>query len=74
MVKNPPAMQEMQLLFLGQEDPLEKEMATHPSILAWKIPGTEELGGLMSRLSQRTGHDLATEQKHTVIISVETVC
>ena len=47
-VKNLPAMQEMQetwVLSLGQEDPLEKEMATHSSILAWRIPWTEELGG-----------------------------
>ena len=42
MVKNPPAKQEIQVLSLGQEDPLEKEMATHSSILAWKIPRTEK--------------------------------
>ena len=47
-VKNLPAMQETQVQFLGQEDPLEKEMATHSSILAWKIPWTEESGGLQS--------------------------
>ena len=46
MVKNPPAMQETWVLSLGQEDPLKKEMATHSSILAGKIPWTEELGGL----------------------------
>ena len=46
MVKNLPAMQEMQVLSLGQEDPLEEEMATHSSILAWRIPWREELGGL----------------------------
>ena len=46
MVKNPPAMQETWVLSLGQEDPLKKEMATHSSILAWRIPWTEELGGL----------------------------
>ena len=45
MVKNLPAMQETQVQFRGQEDLLEKEMATHPSILAWGIPWTEELGG-----------------------------
>ena len=45
---NLPAMQETQVLFLGQEDPLVKEMATHSSILAWKIPLTEEPGGLQS--------------------------
>ena len=46
MVKNPPAMQETWVLSLGLEDPLKKEMATHSSILAWRIPWTEELGGL----------------------------
>ena len=46
LVKNLPAMQEMQVLSLGQEDPLEEEMATHSSILAWRIPWREELGGL----------------------------
>ena len=47
-VKSLPAMQEMQVQSLGQEDPLEKEMATHSRILAWKIPWTEEPGGLQS--------------------------
>ena len=47
-VKNLPAMQETQVLSLGQEDPLEEEMATHSSILAWEIPWTEEPGGLYS--------------------------
>ena len=46
MVKNPPAMQETWVQSLGQEDPLEKDMATHSSILAWEITGTEEPGGL----------------------------
>ena len=46
MVKNPPAMQETQIQSLGQEDPLEKRMATHSGILAWKIPWTEEPDGL----------------------------
>ena len=46
MVKNPPAMQETQVRSLGQEDPLEKEMAIHSSILAWEITWTEEPGGL----------------------------
>ena len=45
---------------LGQEDPLEKEMATHPSILAWRVPWTEEPGGLQSMDPQRIGHDWAT--------------
>ena len=48
MVKNPPAMQETWVQSLGQENSLEKEMATHPSILAWEIPWTEEAGGLQS--------------------------
>ena len=47
-VKNPPAMQETLVRSLGQEDPLEKEMATHSSILAWKIQWTEETGSLQS--------------------------
>ena len=54
-VKNPPAMQETQVQSLGQEDPLEKEMATHSSFLAWRIPWTEEPGGLQSIESQRVG-------------------
>ena len=45
MIKNSPAVQEMQVRFLGQEDPLEKEITTHFSILAWEIPWTEEPGG-----------------------------
>ena len=57
MVKNPPAMQEIWVQSLGQEDPLEKEMKTHSSILAWRIPWTEEPGGLQSMGSQRVGHD-----------------
>ena len=46
MVKNPPAMQKTCVQPLGQEDPLEKEMATHSSVLAWRIPWTEEIGSL----------------------------
>ena len=60
VVKNLPAVQEtqeMQVLFLGQEYPLEEEMAIHSSILAWEIPWTEEPGGLQSMGSQRVGHD-----------------
>ena len=53
MVKNPPIMQETWVRSLGWEDPLEKEMVTHSSILAWKIPWTEEPGGLQSTWSQR---------------------
>ena len=56
-VKNLPAMQETWARFLGWEDPLEKEMATHSSILAWRIPWTEEPGGLQSTGLQRVGHD-----------------
>ena len=58
MVKNPPAMWETWVLFLGREDPLEKEMATHRNILAWEIPWTEEPDRLYSpQGSQRAGHD-----------------
>ena len=57
MVKNPPAIQETWVLSLGQEDSLEKGMVTHSSILAWRIPRTEEPGGLQSMGSQRVGHD-----------------
>ena len=57
MVKCLPAMRETQVRSLGQEDPLENEMATHSSALAWKIPWTEEPGRLQSVGSQRVGHD-----------------
>ena len=57
MVKSLPVMKETQVQFLGWEDPLEKEMATHSSIPAWKIPWTEEPGRLQSRGLQRVGHD-----------------
>ena len=57
MVKNLPAKQETRVRSLGQEDPLEKGMATHSSILAWRIPWTEEPGGLPFMGSQRVGHD-----------------
>ena len=56
MVKNPPVMHETQVWSLGQEGPLEKRMTTCSSILAWKIPWTEEPGGLQSIASQRVGH------------------
>ena len=56
-VKCLPAMQETWVRSLGQEDPLEKEMATHSSTLAWKIPWTEKPGRLQSMGSQRVGHD-----------------
>ena len=57
LVKNLPAMQETQARSLGQEDPLEKEIATHSSILAWRILWTEEPGRLQSMGWQRVGHD-----------------
>ena len=56
-IKRLPAMRETRVSTLGWEDPLEKEMATHSSILAWRIPWTEEPGGLQSMGSQRVGHD-----------------
>ena len=56
-VKRLPTMQETQVQSLGQEDPLEKEMATHSSILAWKIPWTEEPSRLQSVELQRVRHD-----------------
>ena len=60
MVKSLPAVQETRVQSLGREDSLEKEMATHSSILAWRIPWTKEPGGLVSVRSQRVGHDRAT--------------
>ena len=56
-VKRLSTMRETRVQSLGQEDPLEKEMATHSSTVAWKIPWTEELGRLQSMGSQRVGHD-----------------
>ena len=57
MIKNLPVMWETQVLSLGWEDSLEKGMATHSSILAWRVPWTEEPGGLQSMGSQRVRHD-----------------
>ena len=57
MLKTLPAMWETPFQSLGREDPLEKGMVTHSSILAWRIPGTEEPGGLQSMGSQRVKHD-----------------
>ena len=65
MVKNPCAMQETCVRSLGWENPLEKEMATYTSILAWEIPLTEEPGGLQTVGSQRVRCDLATKQQQT---------
>ena len=60
-VKNPPAVQVTWVRSLGWEDPVEKEMASHSSILAWRTPWTEEPGGLQSVGSQRVRHDRVTE-------------
>ena len=60
-VNNLPAMQEIQVRSLGGEDPLEKGMPTHSSILVWEIPRTEEPGRLQSMGLQRVGHDLVTK-------------
>ena len=62
-VKNPPAMQEMWVRSLGREDPLEKELATLSSTLAWRIPWTEEPGGLQSMGSQES--DTTEQLTHT---------
>ena len=64
-LKRQPAMQETWVRSLGQEGPLEKEMATHSSILAWRIPWMEEPGGLQSTGSQRVRHDWATSLTHS---------
>ena len=63
-VNNPPAMWETWVQSLGWEASLEEGMATHSSILAWRIPVTQELGGLQSMESQRVGHDWATKQEN----------
>ena len=71
-VKNPSAMQEtqeMQVRFLGQEDPLEEDMKTHSSILAWEIPWREGPGGLQSIGSRRVGHDWAHGQEPTLLFT-----
>ena len=65
MVKNLPAMQETWVQSLGKEDPLEKGMATHSSILAWKTQWTEEPGGLQSTVSQRVRYDFLTNSTNT---------
>ena len=57
IVKSSPAMKETWVRLLGWEDPLEEVIATHSSILAWRIPQAEEPGGLQSTWSQRVGHD-----------------
>ena len=62
-------MQETRVRFLGQEDPLEKEMATHSSILAWEIPWTEEPGRLQPMGLQRVGCDLVAKQQQASTVS-----
>ena len=62
MVKRLPTTREPWVQSLGWEDPLEKEMATHSSVLAWKIPWVEDRGRLQSMGSQRVGHDRVTSQ------------
>ena len=57
MVRNLPARWETRVQSLGQEDPLEKGMVTHPSVLAWRIPWTEEPGGLQTTVLQRVKYD-----------------
>ena len=64
MVKNLLVVQETRVQSLDQEDPLEKEIATQSSILAWRIPWTEEPGGLQSMGLKRVGYDLVTEQQY----------
>ena len=67
IVKNLVAVWETWIRSLGQEDPLEKGMATHSSILPWRIPWTEEPGGLRSMGLQRVRHDLVTKQKQQLM-------
>ena len=69
-VKCLPAKRETQVSSLGQEDPLEKAMATQSSILAWRIPWMQEPGRLQSTGSQRVRYDSATEQQATIILHV----
>ena len=71
MVKKQPAMKETWDQSLGQEDPLKKDLSTHPSILAWRIPWTEESGRLQSMESQRVRHDLVTNRHvYTLLIKI----
>ena len=70
-VKTLPAVQETWVQSLGQEEPLEKGMAAHSSILAWRIPWTEEPGGLQSMGSERVGHNWVTEQHHHLSKNVD---
>ena len=74
MVKNPHAIQETQGQSLGWKDPLEKGMATHSSVLAWRIPWTEELGELQSMGSERVRHSVAMSTKQTACIAEPLCC
>ena len=74
MVKLLPTMQETQVRSLGWEDPVEKEMATHSSTLAWKIPWTEERGSLQSMGMQRVGHDWTTSLRDPWWLRGYSVC
>ena len=71
VAKNLPAKLETRVLSLGQEDPLEKEMITHSSTLAWKIPWPGEPGGLQFVGLQRVGHDWETEHVPAIVLSYE---
>ena len=73
-LKHLPGMRETQVRSLGQEDPLEKEMATHSSTLAWRIPWTEEPGRLQSMGSRRVGHDWATSLSLFTKITADGKC
>ena len=73
LVKNPPVMQETLVRSLDREDPLEKGMATHSSILAWRIPWTEEPGGLQSMGSQKVAAMTCTGEKRSKILYVNHV-
>ena len=74
MGKNLPAMQETQVQSLGWEDPLANGMATHSSILAWRIPWTEEPGGVQSMRSQRVRHKWASTKTRTHTICLKAMC
>ena len=67
VVKKSPVMQETWIRSLGQAGPLEKEMATHSSVLAWEIPWTVEPGSPQSMGSQRVGHNLATKEQQQLL-------
>ena len=70
VIKNPLPMKETQISSLASEGPLEKEMATHSSILAWEVPWTEEPVRLQSMGPQRVGHNLTTKQEQNCILEI----